>query len=83
MSINECYEQCPYYEAEYSWEEERSFGCYETMTELPTCKAGSEPYQDTWAGKPCPWLCGKMEINTSVLIDSDILLETWAKRLER
>lgn len=65
MSFYECYEQCPYYEVGHLREEERLPGCYETLVEPPTCKAGGGPYRDTWAGKPCPWLRGKMEINMS------------------
>lgn len=55
----ECYRECPYYEDEHSWEEERSPGCYETVGEPPTCKYGSEPYRDTWEGSDCLHGLGK------------------------
>lgn len=59
MCCLKCYRECSYYEDEYSWEEERSPGCNETMTEPPTCKYGDEPYRDTWDGADCLHGLGK------------------------
>ena len=54
MNATKCYMECPWYESEYTYEEERAPGCYETVGEPPTCRYGSEPYSDTAPGWTCP-----------------------------
>lgn len=54
MYATECFEGCPFYDGEYTWEEERAPGCYETLYEPPTCKCGGEPYSYTAPGWTCP-----------------------------
>ena len=58
-----CRTDCKWYEPEFTWEEYRDVGLYETIMEPPTCKFGGEPYSDVFPDQsPCVGIYEQAEI---------------------